>query len=111
MGTSVEFVRTVASGIGFESMRSRGSRSSRHLSELGITVYHGTWRVDLSEVVPDPRGEKKMSALGTWFTSNPSRAKDYGPNIYEIELPDDARFLSARTENFERFWFNYELAL
>jgi hypothetical protein len=73
------------------------------------TVYHGTWQVDLSEVVPDPSGEQKMSTLGTWFTSNPVRAKDYGPNIYEIELPD-VDFMTARTEDFNRFWFDYDLA-
>lgn len=73
-------------------------------------VYHGSHESDLSEVIPDPHGRKVLSSLGTWFTSSPEHTKNYGDNTYEVELPDDAKFLEAHTDDFEEFFWDVDVA-
>jgi hypothetical protein len=72
-----------------------------------VIGYHGSHQVDLSEVVPY-EVEKRLSSLGTWFTSDPERAKVYGPNVYEVEVPD-GNFYKAPTDDFAKSFYDQAL--
>lgn len=71
--------------------------------------YHGSWQPDLTEVIPDPEGQRTLNGLGTWFTSSSEQAKRYGDNVYEADVPD-GRYHEASTDDFSRFFYDLALA-
>ena len=102
---------------------------------MGATGYHGTWTKDLRRILPggevkEVRDEKLQSwtdstqsfkpltrnfkpwsldFLGVWITSSKDHATLYGPEVYEVEIPE-GKYLKGALP-FQDTFFDYELGV
>lgn len=80
------------------------SRQKLMKSIIHTTLYHGSNKKDLKKLIPFD-SKQMFLGFGVYFTTTPENAKNYGCNIYEVELsiPDS----EVTPLMFGEHWFTY----
>ncbi|WP_052486982.1 zeta toxin family protein [Gordoniibacillus kamchatkensis] len=73
-----------------------------------LTMYHATWEKSLKFVGDRPI--KNYNQIGSWFTSDPEKAREYyGPYVHEVQALVQNP-LEADTDDFDKFFYNPDIA-